>query len=104
MIPLFERSNSWKSSLKKSDEQKLNEILRKVEKYKNSYSTAKNVKTAQLWCALLEAEKDKEDIENRLRRIEYIINGMIDRATEIKMEKFKEEKDIKSLIRSLEKF
>ena len=110
MMPFFQKKDDWKLSLSKKDEKKLNEILVKTEEHKTSYLQSNNVKIAQLWSALLEMEKEKEHMERRIRRMEYIFSGMTERLrNEIRnedMEKSadKKERDLQNLIRSLEKF
>jgi hypothetical protein len=110
MMPFFERKDDWKSLLEKKDEKKLNEILIKTEKHKAAYRKAGNVKIAQLWSTILEMEKEKEIIEKRLRRIEYIFSGMTERLKdEVRLEEARKsgsakEIELQNLIRSLEKF
>ena len=68
------------------------------------------MKIAQLWTAILEMEKEKEHIERRVRRMEYIFSGMTERLKEeiiredVKNIEAKKERDLENLIRSLEKF
>jgi len=110
MMPFFQKKNDWKKSLANKDEKKLNEILVKTEKHKTAYLQSSNVKIAQLWTSILEMEKEKEHIERRVRRMEYIFSGMTERLKDeiIKEDtektEDKKEKDLENLIRSLEKF
>src|SRR3989344_1668548 len=110
MMPFFQKKDDWKKSLTNKDEKKLNEILVKTEKHKTAYLQSSNVKIAQLWAAMLEMEKEKEHIERRVRRMEYIFSGMTERLKDeiIKEDtgktEDKKEKDLENLIRSLEKF
>src|SRR3989304_6069455 len=110
MMPFFQKKDDWKKSLTSKDEKKLNEIIIKTEKYNTAYLKSNNVKIAQLWTAILEMEKEKEHIERRVRRMEYIFSGMTERLKEeiiredVKNIEAKKERDLENLIRSLEKF
>ena len=110
MIPFLQKKDDWKKSLTSKDEKKLNEILFKTEKHKAAYLKSNNVKIAQLWAAMLEMEKEKEYMEKRVRRMEYVFSGMTERLRDeiiredTKKNEEKKEKDLENLIRSLEKF
>src|SRR3989344_6170220 len=104
MMLFFQKKDDWKSSLQKKDEKKLNEILVKTEKHKMAYLKSNNIKIAQLWSALLEMEKEKEYMERRIRRMEYIFSGMTERLrNEIVLEdtekaEKRKERDLENLI------
>jgi len=109
MLPFLQRgSDDWKSSLDREDERELNKMLKKLEKYRHSYTKSENVKNAQLWTAILEMQKEKEEIDKRLRRMEYVFGGMIERVrkqiNDQDAELERKEKDLESLLKSLDKF
>lgn len=94
---LFKVSDDWKQLLSAEDEARLNEILKRAAKYRSAYKNAHDVKTAQLWSALLELQKENEALRSRLKKIEFIFDGFKDRIKQT------EEKD-RQLIESLEQF
>jgi hypothetical protein len=94
---LFKSTEDWKQFLNPDDEAKLNEILRKIQKHRAAYRQAPDVKTAQLWAALLEIRKENQALLRKIQRMEYIFDGMVERIK-------KQEREDKDLIESLEKF
>lgn len=72
----------WKSLLGNEDEEKLNSLIRDIIKYREAYSKADNVKMAQLWCALLDAKKQQEQIDTRLARLEDVFRLAGERVRE----------------------
>lgn len=93
----FNQQKDWKQFLSIDDENKLNDVLRKVAKYRGAYRNASDIKTAQLWCTLLELRKENLLLQQRLERIEDILNGMFDKIRRQEAEKDK-------LIESLKRF
>ena len=91
------RKNDWKQFLSIQDEEKLNEFLKKIAKYRGAYKNADDVKSAQLWCAVLELKKETLILQKRIDKIQYLLEGMFERV------KIQEE-DNKKLIESLERF
>jgi dsDNA-specific endonuclease/ATPase MutS2 len=94
---LFKKSEDWKQYLSPEDEIKLNDILRKVQKYRSAYRLAPDIKTAQLWAALLEMRKENQALLRKLQKIEYIFDGMVERIKKLQQED-------RDLLDSLEKF
>ena len=94
---LLKRTNDWKEFLSYQDEERLNEILKKVAKYRGAYKNADDVKMAQLWCAMLELKKENLILLKRLNRISFLMDGMFDRFR-------KQEEEDREMIRSLERF
>jgi len=94
---LFKTSEDWKQYLSPEDETKLNDILRKVQKYRSAYRLAPDIKTAQLWAALLEMRKENQALLRKLQKIEYIFDGMVERIKKLQQED-------RDLLDSLEKF
>ncbi len=97
MSMLFKTSRNWKEFLSTEDEEKLNDILKRVQKYRGAYSNADEVKVSQLWCAILELRKENAALLRKLQKIDYIFGGMVERIK-------KQVEEEKELIESLEKF
>jgi len=94
---LLKTENNWKALLTPEDEQRLNGLLEQIKKHRAAYLSADEVKLAQLWCALLEVQKENSTIEARLKRIEYMLNGMLVRARVV-------DRSANKLLESLGKF
>ena len=94
---LFKVSDDWKQLLPPEDEARLNDILKRTGKYRSAYRNAQDVKTAQIWMALLEVRKENQALLSRLKRMEFIFDGIRDR---IKQQDLAE----RELLDSLEKF
>ena len=94
---LFKSSKNWKSYLSPKDEERLNEILLEVAKYRGAYKNADEVKIAQLWCAILELKKQLALIYAKTKRLEEFFDALKRKFEE-------EEKGKRELVESLEKF
>jgi predicted nuclease with TOPRIM domain len=94
---LFKVSDDWKQLLPPEDEARLNEILKRTGKYRTAYRNAHDIKTAQLWTALLETRKENQALLNRLKKMEFVFDGVRERIK-------KQDEAEKELIESLEKF
>lgn len=94
---LLERKKDWKEFLSSEDEEKLNELLKKMTKYRGAYQNAGDVKIAQMWCALLELHKENKLLQKRLWTVEDILEGMFEKIR-------KQERERVDLAKSLEKF
>lgn len=88
---LFNATKNWKKLLAIEDEMLLNDLLLRGAKHRGAYKNADDVKIAQIWCALVETKKQINSMDERLRRIEYLLGGIIKRSHE------DEEKLLKSL-------
>jgi hypothetical protein len=77
---LLKTERNWKALLTPGDEQRLNGILEQIKKHRAAYLTADEVKLAQLWCALLETQKQNAALDARLRRLEFVLSGVATRA------------------------
>ncbi|HLD48743.1 MAG TPA: hypothetical protein VJB11_00090 [archaeon] len=94
---LFNSTGDWKSFLSVEDEKRLNELLERVSKYRGSYKNAPDVKTAQMWCTILELRKENIILQKRLDKLMFILDGMFERIRE-------QERSERKLIESLERF
>lgn len=94
---LFRTTNDWKQLLSLDDEEKINEFIRKISKYRGAYKNADEVKIAQLWCALLELKKENIVLQRRLNSVEDVFDAIFEKQR-------KREQECKDLIRSLDRF
>ncbi|MCX6815899.1 MAG: hypothetical protein NT120_03540 [Candidatus Aenigmarchaeota archaeon] len=94
---MFKVSDDWKQLLSEEDEAKLNEILKRTAKYRGAYRNAHDIKNAQIWTALLELRKENQALLNRIKKMEFIMDGLRER---IKQQDAAE----RELIDSLERF
>ena len=94
---LFKVSDDWKQLLSPEDEARLNGILKRVAKHRGAYKNAHDIKNAQLWAAILELRKENQALLNRLKKTEFIMDGLKERVR-------KQQESELELIESLEKF
>lgn len=94
---LFKAEKDWKQFLSPEDEERLNDILKRVAKYRGAYKNADEVKAAQMWSAILELFKQNLVLQRRLNEIEDIFNSI---ATRLR----RKEEEKKELLDSLERF
>ncbi len=94
---LFNVSDDWKQLLSPEDEARLNDVLKRVARHRGAYKNAHDVKNAQLWAAILELRKENQALLNRLKKTEFIMDGMRER---IRIQEQQEHE----LLESLEKF
>lgn len=94
---LFTSTKDWKQYLTAEDEERLNEILRKVSKYRGAYKNSDEIKIAQLWCTILDLRKENAFLHKKIDRLEDLLEGMFSKIR-------KEERDKMTLKESLEKF
>jgi len=94
---LFNGTKDWKQYLSLEDEERMNELLRKISKYRGAYKNASDIKIAQLWCALLETRKENKVLLKKIQRTERFFSAMF----EIQRKNEEEERE---LLASLEKF
>ena len=87
----------WKQFLSVEDEKKLNELLNKLSHHRGAYKNAPDVKTSQLWCAILELYSENLLLQKRLDKLMFILDGMFERIRE-------QERSERKLIESLERF
>jgi hypothetical protein len=71
--------SDWKEFLTPSDEEKMNEILNRLKKYRGAYKNSSDMKTAQLWAAILELTKTQENVNKRLSEIEDVFETAFER-------------------------
>ncbi len=92
-----EIKKDWKEFLAPEDEELLNDLLKRVAKYRGAYKNAEDPRIAQLWGSDTELFKAVISLQKRISFIEDIIEATIRRM---------EERDRKKLelVKSLEKF
>ena len=93
----FNAKKDWKQYLSADDEEKLNELLRRVAEYRGAYKNADDVKVAQLWCTILEMRKENLILQSKLRKIEEVFEAMFEKVR-------KQEREREELAKSLERF
>jgi predicted nuclease with TOPRIM domain len=93
----FTPQKDWKQFLSIDDENRLNDILKKVSKHRGAYRNAPEIKFAQIWCSMLELRKENLLLQDRLEKLEDILGGMFDRIKRQEAEKDR-------LIESLKRF
>ncbi len=94
---LFKVADDWKQHLHPEDELRMNNIIKRVAKHRSAYRTSKDVKVAQLWCALLELDKKQDETSRDMRKLRMIIEGFAEVIKKVDAED-------KKLLESLEKF
>jgi len=94
---LFKADKDWKQYLSPEDEERLNTLLKHAARHRGAYKNADDVKTSQLWCAILELYKQNLALQSKICEM----NDIFDCIT-AKMKKRCEDK--KELLQSLEKF
>ncbi len=82
-------NKDWKKNLSLEAEKELNKLLEETAKHRGAFRSASDVKTAQLWCGLLETNRKIERLEKRLERIEALLDALFQRYEEEKSELLK---------------
>ena len=77
---LLKSEKNWKALLTPHDEERLNSLLERVKQYRGAYMNADDIKLAQMWCTMLQLSKENAILEARVRRLEWLLNGMLGRA------------------------
>ena len=93
---LFKIVDDWKQFLPPEDETRLNNALKNVAKHRNSYRASKDMKIAQLWCAFLEMQKQNHILYKKVKRMEFVFEGIAERM--------KTQVDEKEILEALDKF
>lgn len=94
---LFKVSDDWKQLLPPEDEARLNELLKRVSKYRSAYKSAQDVKTAQLWAALLEVSRENRMLLEKLKKVESFFDHLKEGVK-------RQDESQQELVESLEKF
>lgn len=63
---LFKKKEDWKNNLDDESKHALSDILDSTKKHRYAYNSADDVKTAQLWTALVEMKKELEKTNEML--------------------------------------
>lgn len=91
------KKKDWKQFLNVDDEKILNDFITKTLKHRGAYKNSQDVKSAQLWCAILEIRKENLILQKKVQDYEQMFEAMFD-----KMKKKDEERT--DLAKSLEQF
>ncbi len=60
----------WRNKLPDTSNEAINELVRRTEKHKDAYEDSPHVRTAQLWCALVELDKEIKFTQERMMNLE----------------------------------
>lgn len=94
---MFDKPKDWKQYLTPEDESRLNEILKRLSKHRGAYQNSDDIKSSQMWCAILELRKENAALLKRLEKIEFMISGFTERLRKIDEEE-------REILRSLDTF
>ena len=79
---MINATKNWKKFLNLDDEMILNELLMKAARNRGAYRNSDDVKISQLWCSMIEMKKEMSAMDDRLRRIESMLGGIIQKNKE----------------------
>jgi hypothetical protein len=79
---LINATKNWKKYLSIDDEIILNDLLTRAAKHRGAYRNADEIKVAQLWSALIENKKQMNALDERMKRIERLLGGLLERGRE----------------------
>ena len=71
-------ATDWKETLPPEAKEILNEILEKAKRYRYAYMQADDIKTAQLWVALIELARELTEIKKTLGKVEEPFKAIIE--------------------------
>lgn len=74
---MFEKEEDWKEFLSDDSKQILSEIFESAKKHRGAYVQARDVKNAQLWCALVELKKEIARMNELLSKIEAPFKAIV---------------------------
>jgi len=94
---LFRTVNDWKQLLNVDDEERLNEVLRRVSRHRGAYKNSDEIKIAQLWCAVLELAKQNFILQKRVNLIDDVFMAIYEKHKKRELEEI-------ALLKSLDKF
>lgn len=69
-MALFKKKSDWKSNLSEEDKMLLTELLDSTKKHRYAYTSADDVKVAQLWTALVEVKKELQKMNEMLGMVQ----------------------------------
>jgi len=72
------KDEDWKSYLTEEDKKILSYLLNVTRKYKYAYEQSSDVKIAQLWTALIEIQKQLEQMNKLLGKLEEPFRAIIE--------------------------
>ena len=113
MIIFRKEEKDWKSLLREDAKILLSEIFEQTKKHRGAYSYAKDVKHAQLWCAIVELKRELRELNERIKKLEETLGPILSVSDEEKrktieklIEEFvpsKEKKEKEKIVESLMK-
>ena len=87
----------WKQYLFPEDEKNLDDFIKKVLKYRGAYKNSTDVKSSQLWCAVLELRKENFILQKRIKHLESMFECIFNKMK-------KQEQENLEILKNLEKF
>ncbi len=81
---LCDKKGDWKDNLTDEAQEILAGLLESTRKHKCAYCSADDVKTAQLWSALIEIKKELDETNSLLRKVEAPFRTIIEIGNEEK--------------------
>ena len=69
-MALFKKKEDWKNNLDDESKQVLSALLDSTKKHRYAYNSADDVKTAQVWTALVELKKELEKMNELLGKVQ----------------------------------
>lgn len=90
MMVVFGEVEDWKEVMSEEAQIELAELIEKAKKHRAAYMQADDVKVAQVWSALTEVSSQLKEIDDRMARIETIMEGFSELGEVAKEEALKE--------------
>ncbi len=72
------KENDWKNCLHPEDKELLLQIIERAKKHHCAYEKADDVKVAQLWTALLEMQKDINEVKQMLGKVSEPFKAIVE--------------------------
>jgi len=81
---MFKEKNDWKDNLNDDAHIILSGLIESTKKHRCAYSSADDVKVAQLWSALIEIKKQLDETTGLLKKVEMPFRAIIEIGEEEK--------------------
>jgi predicted mannosyl-3-phosphoglycerate phosphatase (HAD superfamily) len=74
------KEKDWKDALREDAKKVLENIFESVQQHRAAYTSAKNVANAQQWCAIIELQKEINELREMLKKLEEPFKAIISLA------------------------
>lgn len=101
MVIFRKEEKDWKDLLREDAKILLSEIFEDTKKHRGAYSYAKDIKHAQLWCAIIEIKRELKKLDERIKKLEDTLGPILSVTEEEKRKTI--EKLVEEFIPSKEK-